>query len=110
MTPERERHSLVALDRSGCSQAARGAGADLTCCVSDGRGDRWAVVPELDNVIANLELMPLKMNEGKKAKVGARQLGLARKLEKAGLLSADGRARWRASGSEWVARAPAASS
>jgi len=41
-------------------------------------------------VIADLELMPLKMNEGKKAKVGARQLGLARKLEKAGLLSADG--------------------
>ena len=25
-----------------------------------------AVVPELDNVIANLELMPLKMNEGEK--------------------------------------------
>ena len=49
-----------------------------------------AVVPELDNVIANLELMPLKVNEGKNAKVGARQLGLARKLEKAGLLSADG--------------------
>ena len=49
-----------------------------------------AVVPELDNVIANLELMPLKMNEGKNAKVGARQLSLARKLHKAGLLSSEG--------------------
>jgi hypothetical protein len=49
-----------------------------------------AVVPELDNVIANLELMPLKMNEGKNAKIGARQVDLARKLHKAGLLSGEG--------------------
>jgi hypothetical protein len=49
-----------------------------------------AVVPELDNVIANLELMPLKMNEGENAKIGARQLDLARKLHKAGLLSSGG--------------------
>ena len=49
-----------------------------------------AVVPELDNVIANLELMPLRMNEGKNAKIGARQLDLARKLHKAGLLSSEG--------------------
>jgi len=49
-----------------------------------------AVVPELDNVIANLELMPLKMNEGKNAKIGARQVDLARKFHKAGLLSAEG--------------------
>jgi hypothetical protein len=49
-----------------------------------------AVAPELDNVIANLELMPLKMNEGKNDKVGTRQVDLARKLKKAGLLSAEG--------------------
>lgn len=49
-----------------------------------------AVVPELDNEIANLELMPLRMNEGKNAKVGARQVDLARKLHKAGLLSSEG--------------------
>ena len=49
-----------------------------------------AVVPELDNVIANLELMPLKMNEGKNAKIGSRQVDLARKLHKAGLLSSEG--------------------
>jgi hypothetical protein len=49
-----------------------------------------AVAPELDNVIANLELMPLKLNEGKNDKIGARQLDLARKLRKAGLLSPEG--------------------
>ncbi len=49
-----------------------------------------AVVPELDNVIANLELMPLRMNEGKRDKIGARQLDLARKFHKAGLLSEAG--------------------
>jgi hypothetical protein len=49
-----------------------------------------AVAPELDNVIANLELMPLKMNEGKSASVGARQVALARDLHKAGLLSSEG--------------------
>ena len=46
-----------------------------------------AVVPELDNVIANLELMPLRMNESKNDRVGVRQLDLARKFNKAGLLS-----------------------
>jgi hypothetical protein len=49
-----------------------------------------AVAPELDRVIANLELMPLRMNEGKNAKIGARQLDLARKLHGAGLLSRAG--------------------
>ncbi len=49
-----------------------------------------AVVPELDKVIANLELMPLRANEGKNAKVGSRQLDLGRKLEKAGLLTPSG--------------------
>jgi hypothetical protein len=49
-----------------------------------------AVCPELDNVIANLELMPLRMNESKNDRVGARQTDLARKFNKAGLLSDDG--------------------
>jgi hypothetical protein len=49
-----------------------------------------AVAPELDNVIANLELMPLKMNEGKNSNVGARQVALARDLHKAGLLGSAG--------------------
>ena len=49
-----------------------------------------AVVPELDNVIANLELMPLRMNESKNDKIGDRQRDLAKKLYKAGLLSSKG--------------------
>jgi hypothetical protein len=49
-----------------------------------------AVAPELDNVIANLELLPLKANESKNAKIGARQLDLAKKLRGAGLLSQKG--------------------
>jgi hypothetical protein len=49
-----------------------------------------AVCPELDNVIANLELMPLRMNESKNDRVGVRQVDLARKFNKAGLLSNEG--------------------
>lgn len=49
-----------------------------------------AVVPELDNVIANLELMPLGMNQSKNAWVGERQFALAEKLHAAGLLSPEG--------------------
>ncbi len=49
-----------------------------------------AVCPELDNVIANLELMPLRMNESKNAKVGERQLSLAKKFRAAGLLTPAG--------------------
>lgn len=44
-----------------------------------------SVVPELDRVIANLELMPLRMNESKRAKMGARQEDLLKKLRDAGL-------------------------
>jgi hypothetical protein len=57
-----------------------------------------AVVPELDNVIANLEFMPLKMNQSKNDKVGARQLDLARKLRDAGLLGEAGFRRVTAAG------------
>ena len=42
-------------------------------------------------MIANLELMPLRMNESKNDKIGARQLDLAKKLHSAGLLSAEGK-------------------
>jgi hypothetical protein len=46
-----------------------------------------AVSPSLDRVLANLELMPHSVNIRKGAKVGQRQLDLARKLRDAGLLS-----------------------
>ena len=49
-----------------------------------------AVCPELDNVIANLELMPLRMNESKNDRLGARQVDLARKFNNLGLLSDKG--------------------
>jgi hypothetical protein len=51
------------------------------------------VVPELDKVIANLELMPLRMNKRKRAAIGDRQRALARQLFNAGLLSKAGSAR-----------------
>lgn len=46
-----------------------------------------AVSPALDRVLANLELMPERLNVSKGAKIGARQTDLARKLHAAGLLS-----------------------
>jgi hypothetical protein len=45
----------------------------------------FAVVPQLDHVIANLEMMPLRMNRSKGDKIGERQRGLERKLRDAGL-------------------------
>ena len=47
-------------------------------------------MPKLDNVIANLELLPLKLNEKKNDKVGDHQLSHAQKLYDAGVLSAPG--------------------
>ena len=47
-----------------------------------------AVAPELDNLIANLELMPRRMNSSKGAKLGARQYDYAKRFRAAGQLSA----------------------
>ena len=49
-----------------------------------------AVAGELDNVIANLELMPLALNEGKSDRIGERQVAVAKAFRAAGLLSDDG--------------------
>jgi len=46
-----------------------------------------AIAPELDNVIANLELMPLTVNQKKNDKIGDRQVSLAKAFHDAGLLS-----------------------
>lgn len=46
-----------------------------------------SIAPELDNVIANLELMPLSLNQRKGNKVASRQVSLARKLNAQGILS-----------------------
>lgn len=45
-----------------------------------------SIAPDLDNCIANLELMPLRTNQKKGDTIGPRQRDLARKLHAAGLL------------------------
>ncbi len=51
------------------------------------QGQPIAIALELDNVIANLELMPLSLNQRKGNKVTSRQVSLARKLHAEGVLS-----------------------
>lgn len=87
---------LGCLDDAGLAEMRRGKAA--TVMKGPYKGDELsvdhiiprAVCPELDNVIANLELMPLRMTESKNDKAGARQTDLARKFNKAGLLSDKG--------------------
>ena len=50
----------------------------------------FVVVPELDHTIANLELMPSRLNSSKRDAVGSRQRTLAEQFFRAGLLSAAG--------------------
>jgi hypothetical protein len=45
-----------------------------------------SIAPELDSVIGNLELMPLRLNQSKGDSIGQRQRSLARELHAAGLL------------------------
>jgi len=49
-----------------------------------------AVCPELDTTLANLELMPMRMNSSKSDSIGERQVDTARKFHAAGLLSQSG--------------------
>jgi hypothetical protein len=102
LTAQAMLRNLVIAERLGCldSEGLREMRRGQAPAVRRGpyRGEKLSVdhiiplalVPELGNVIANLELMPLRMNEGKNAKIGARQVDLARKLHKAGLLSSRG--------------------
>jgi len=87
---------LGCLDEAGLAEMRKGLGA--TIHRGPYAGEKASVdhiiplkvVPELDHVIANLELMPLRLNEKKNAQVGRRQRSLARKLHDAGLLSQGG--------------------
>jgi hypothetical protein len=87
---------MACLNTDGLAQMRRGKPA--TVMKGPYRGDELsvdhivprAVVPELDNVIANLELMPLRLNEKKNSTMGNRQRSLAKKLYHAGLLSRKG--------------------
>lgn len=102
LTREALLRNLTIADRLGCLDADGLAemkkGHAATIRRGPYKGDQLSVdhiiprtvAPELDNVIANLELMPLRMNEGKNDRVGDRQVDLARKLRKAGLLSEKG--------------------
>ena len=49
-----------------------------------------AVCAELDTTLANLELMPMRMNSSKSDSIGERQVDMAKKLHAAGLLSKAG--------------------
>lgn len=49
-----------------------------------------SVVPELDTSLANLELLPRRMNLKKSDSIGERQLDLAAKLQKIRLISDEG--------------------
>ena len=49
-----------------------------------------SVCPELDNKIYNLEMMPLTLNQRKGAKIGTRQIDLAKRWNQDGLLSDEG--------------------
>lgn len=49
-----------------------------------------AICPELDNVIAKLELMPMRANASKNAKIGPRQVQKAEELHRANLLTSKG--------------------
>jgi hypothetical protein len=88
---------LGCLNAAGLAEMKRGKAATVT--KGPYKGDQLsvdhiiprAVVPELDNVIANLELMPLRMNEKKNAAIGDRQRDTAKKFHQAGLLSKKGR-------------------
>lgn len=87
---------LGCLDNEGLAEMKRGKSP--TVMMGPYEGDQLsvdhiiprAVVPELDNVIANLELMPMRMNAKKNAKIGDRQRDMAKQFYQAGLLSSKG--------------------
>jgi hypothetical protein len=87
---------LGCLDAEGMAEMRRGNAA--TVMKGPYAGDQLsvdhiiprAVVPELDHVIANLELMPLRVNMKKQDKIGDRQRDMAGKFYEAGLLSKKG--------------------
>jgi hypothetical protein len=87
---------LGCTDRAGLDEMQKGNAA--TVRYGPYAGDQLSVdhiiprsvVPELDKVIANLELMPARMNSKKNVSIGQRQRDLAGKLRKAGLLSEAG--------------------
>lgn len=97
LTADAMLRNLTIAERLGCLNASglRAMSEGHAPIVTKGpyKGDQLSVdhiiplsvVPELDNVIANLELLPLRMNQSKRASMGARQEDLLNKLRAAGL-------------------------
>ena len=84
---------LGCLDASGMELLRRGSAPTITFGPYTGQKltvDHIiprAVAPQLDTLLANLEFMPAHMNFSKGAKIGQRQVDLAAKLFRAGVLS-----------------------
>ena len=83
---------LGCLDPDGLSEMRRGRAATIRR--GPYSGDQLsvdhiiprAVCPELDNVIANLEFMPMRMNSAKGDRISTCQIALAQTFQQAGLL------------------------
>ena len=87
---------LGCLDEAGMTKLRKGNAPTITkgpyageIATSDHIIPR-SVTPELDNTLYNLEMMPLTLNQKKAAKVTQRQIDLAKRWNKDGLLSDKG--------------------
>ena len=84
---------LGCLDEAGMTKLRKGNAPTITKGPYAGEivtGDHIiprSVTPELDNTLYNLEMMPLTLNQRKAAKVTQRQIDLAKRWNKDGLLS-----------------------
>ena len=84
---------LGCLDEAGMAKLRKGNAPTITKGPYKGEivtGDHIiprSIAPELDLKLYNLEFMPLTLNQRKSAKVGQRQLDLAKRWNKSGLLS-----------------------
>ena len=87
---------LGCLDEAGMTKLRKGNAPTITKGPYAGEivtGDHIiprSVTPELDNTLYNLEMMPLTLNQKKAAKVTQRQIDLAKRWNKDGLLSNEG--------------------
>ena len=87
---------LGCLDAEGMEKLRKGKAPTITKGPYAGEiatGDHIiprSVCPELDNALFNLEFMPLTLNQKKAAKVTQRQIDLARRWHKLGILSEEG--------------------
>ena len=87
---------LGCLDEAGMTKLRKGNAPTITKGPYVGEivtGDHIiprSVTPELDNTLYNLEMMPLTLNQKKAAKVTQRQIDLAKRWNKDGLLTDSG--------------------